>query len=684
MCELHREISNLNIFSPPKQYITSILQIVCDKLDYKFGSVIQLDDQGDGLIFASYNLPPNHIESVNQRRAVLSGPAGEAVRTGKIVVINNLLSEPRLALWYDIIKSSNLQTVIWSPLFNQGKVFGIVILYDSKVRYLCEDEMQLLQQIGLTLSIAIASNKYLTELKETTEELYNEISERKRVEDSLMRREQEFKTILDSSPNIVCRYDKQSRYTYMNLAAEKAFGSSFEKLSGKNIAESGLPGDISSFWDAQLQEVFRTGSGKSFEAEYPTEEGIKYYQFRLIPEFREDELPESILCISNDITEYNTIREEQAKASKLESIGILAGGIAHDFNNILTVILGNASLVKINFKPEAKTFNKLEEIEKACLQAKELTNQLLTFSKGGKPIKKPCLISELVKEASFFNLRGSNIKCEFSSEANLPLVEADVGQLNQVISNLIINAKQAMTEGGTIKVNVSKADLAEEHPIGMENEEQEYIKISIEDSGTGIPKEHLSKIFDPYFTTKQDGSGLGLTTSYSIIKKHNGYLSVKSKLSLGTTFFIYLPTCPHAEPMEQPNREEIFSGNGNILVMDDEETIRKLAYQMLTSIGYNVSLAFDGVQAIELYKKAQNSHCPFDAIIMDLTIPGGLGGKETVRQLLQIDPEVKAVVSSGYSNDPILASFKSYGFKGALVKPYKIQELSKVLYQITN
>lgn len=669
MWELHREISKLNIFSPPRRYITDILKIVCDKLDYKFGSVVKLDNQNNGLIFASYNLPPSHVENVNQKKELLSGPAGEAISTGNIVIINNLLAEPRLAPWYNMIRSSNLQTIIWSPLFNQGKVFGTVVLYDSKIRYLSENEIQLFRQIGLTLSISMASNTYLSELKETTAELYNEINERKQLENSLIRREQEFKNILESSPDIVCRYDREFHYTYMNLAAKKAFRSAF-------------PEELRIFWRTQLKEVFETGKSKNFEMEYSINDEIRHYQCRLIPEFGKDALPQSIICISSDITEYNRIKEEQAKASKLESIGILAGGIAHDFNNILTVILGNASLAKVNLKTKDKVFNKLEEIEKACWQAKALTNQLLTFSKGGKPIKKPCVLSELVKEASLFSIRGSNIKCEFSAKANLPLVEADVGQLNQVITNLVINAKQAMLEGGTIKISISKTYLAKESSINVENHEQDYIKIVIEDSGTGIPKEYLAKIFDPYFTTKQDGSGLGLTTAYSIIKKHNGYIDVKSEPGVGTSFLIYLPTCTQTKPAKQLNQEKIFPGRGNILVMDDKESIRNLAYQMLNTLGYHVTLASDGTQAIELYKQACYSPHPFDAIIVDLTVQGGVGGKEAIKQLLEIDHKVKAIVSSGYSNDPILASFKNYGFKGALVKPYKIQDLSAVLHQV--
>jgi len=279
-----------------------------------------------------------------------------------------------------------------------------------------------------------------------------------------------------------------------------------------------------------------------------------------------------------------------------------------------------------------------------------------------------------------FVLRGSNVRCQFFIPDDLWTVEMDEGQMSQVINNLVINAIEAMPEGGMIKVKAENITVEKEK--GLPLKAGKYIKISIEDQGTGISKEHLPKIFDPYFTTKQKGSGLGLATAYSIVKRHDGYISVESKLGVGTTFYIYLPASEKRVPKRKAKKDEILSGEGKVLLMDDEEAIRKVAGNMLKHLGYEVEFAEEGAQAIELYKKARESGDPFDLVILDLTVPGGMGGKEAIKRLREVDPGVKAIVSSGYSNDPIIAEFKKYGFSGVVAKPYKIKELSEELRKV--
>jgi CheY-like chemotaxis protein len=381
------------------------------------------------------------------------------------------------------------------------------------------------------------------------------------------------------------------------------------------------------------------------------------------------------------------MEQELQKIQKLESIGILAGGIAHDFNNILTAILGNISLAKMEANPKDEIYERLVEAEKASLQAKNLTQQLLTFSKGGAPIKKTESITEVIKDSAEFALRGSNVKCEFFIPNDIWPVEVDKGQISQVISNLIINADQAMPEGGIIKVRVENvAPVGAVRPCQPVAElpikDGKYVKIEIEDDGIGIPKEHLPKIFDPYFTTKQKGSGLGLATSYSIIKRHDGYIAVESELGVGTTFYIYLPASSKQILTKKDAEERLILSKGRILVMDDEEVVRDVAGIMLKRIGYDVEFADDGAEALELYKKAEESGQPFDAVIVDLTIQGGMGGEQMIKKLLEIDPNVKAIVSSGYSTDAIMSNFKQYGFSGVVTKPYRIAELSETLYKV--
>jgi len=386
------------------------------------------------------------------------------------------------------------------------------------------------------------------------------------------------------------------------------------------------------------------------------------------------------VLVFGDVTEKQKMEEEFLRTGKLEAVGLLAGGIAHDFNNILTAILGNLNLVKLSIAPGDHLYERLGEAENASLRARDLAQQLLTFAKGGTPIKKATSIRRLLEKSIPFALRGSNIDAEFSFPEDLWPVEIDEGQISQVIHNLVINAQQAMPEGGTLQVR------AENYPIaGKETDPPlpagRYIKVSIRDFGIGIPKEHLQKVFDPYFTTKQKGSGLGLSTSYSIVKKHKGYMTAASGPGKGATFSVYLPaSLTEIESEKKP--EEPVRGKGRVLIMDDEPAVREVAGEILQFLGYEVAFAEEGGEAIARYREATASGRPFDLVIMDLTVPGKMGGKEAVQKLLEVDPGVKAVVSSGYSSDPIMAEYAQYGFKGVIAKPYQLQELSRTVHDV--
>jgi len=391
--------------------------------------------------------------------------------------------------------------------------------------------------------------------------------------------------------------------------------------------------------------------------------------------------PRSILLAMEDITEYKRLEEEERKIEKLQSIGTLAGGIAHDFNNILTGILGNITLAERHIEPEGKAAERLLEAKRASLRAKDLTQQLLTFARGGAPIKKTASIAELIQNSTAFALTGSKIKAEFSLPDDLWTIEIDEGQMNQVITNLVINADEAMPEGGILNIQVKNTAVKRKGvlPLAKGN----YVEITVADYGVGIGKEHLSKIFDPYFTTKQKGSGLGLATVYSIIRNHDGYITVKSELGIGTTFYIYLPASGKpASVKEEVMLETPIVGKGRILVMDDEEIIREMLSNTLSLAGYDVELTSNGAEAIKRYAEAEESGQPFNAIILDLTIPSSMGGKEAMKKLLEIDPDVKAIVSSGYSTDPIMADYKKYGFSAVVTKPYSAGELERVLRSV--
>ena len=380
--------------------------------------------------------------------------------------------------------------------------------------------------------------------------------------------------------------------------------------------------------------------------------------------------------------------EELVKMQKLESVGILAGGIAHDFNNCLQGILSNIAVAKSYTDSNDKIYINLTESEKAVIQAKNLTQQLLTFSKGGDPIMKDISISELIKESSGFATSGSNIRCELGLPDCSCLVKVDKGQINQVFNNLFINANQAMPEGGLVYVTAERVVIEAKNSLPLQ--EGSYVKVIFKDQGVGIPEEYLQKIFDPYFTTKDKGSGLGLAITYSVIKKHDGYITVESEMGVGTTFYIYLPASQKEIPKEpvegktdKKSIEKITSlDRRRILFMEDEIIISLAVARQLKNLNYEVETARDGFEAIELYKSASESGKPFNAIVMDLTIPGGMGGKETIIELLKIDPDVKAIIASGYSDDPVMTNFKGNGFKGVVVKPYEIAELDEVLQKV--
>ncbi|MCU0848553.1 MAG: PAS domain S-box protein [Spirochaetes bacterium] len=385
--------------------------------------------------------------------------------------------------------------------------------------------------------------------------------------------------------------------------------------------------------------------------------------------------------ITNSVAPIKDYENRILKTQKLESMSIFAGGIAHDFNNILTGIIGNVSLLKTIADKDFRFFNFLNEIEKASLRAKDLTRQLLTFSKGGAPVKKVSSIIDLLMESAGFILTGSNIRSEFFIQDGIWPVEVDEGQINQVINNLVINSVQAMPDGGVIIIKAENIIISPGDGIPLK--EGKYVRFSIADQGVGIPKENMDKIFDPFFSTKSKGNGLGLSTTYSIVKRHDGYISVVSEQGSGSVFTVYLPaTEGKVVSRRREEKRGSASFRGRILLMDDEDMILRVCSQMLAHLGFEVECVSDGRGAIEKYGEAMKAEKFFDAVIMDLTIPGGMGGRDAIIKLREMDPAVKAIVSSGYSNDPIMSDYANYGFSGIIFKPYKIEDLYEELHRI--
>lgn len=385
--------------------------------------------------------------------------------------------------------------------------------------------------------------------------------------------------------------------------------------------------------------------------------------------------PLGILLVFKDITEKLKMEEELLKSQKLEAISVFAGGIAHDFNNILTAIVGNMTLLKMKTDKESKAYTRLEQIEKASYRAKDLTQQLMTFSKGGDPVKKPCDIKNLLTESATFMLSGSKVKPHFEIQGDLFTIEADINQISQVINNLVINAMHAMPEGGNIFLKAKNITLPEDNAYKLKA--GKYAEIQIQDTGTGIPSNILPKIFEPFYTTKKKGNGLGLATSRSIINKHNGHITVKTTPGEGTVFFIYIPASDKRPGfMSMTQETEVGEFSGNALIMDDEEIILTIASQILNTLGLSVVTARDGQEAIDKFMGSEHG---FDIVLMDLTIPGKIGAKEAVKEILKIDPKAKVVVSSGYPNDPVMADHRSYGFWGSITKPYTLNDLIRII-----
>jgi PAS domain S-box-containing protein len=576
-------------------------------------------------------------------------------------------------------------------------------VYLGPKKYLIKsNRRQILNLLLSTYQDAVEQNHNLREMRtklvmvneqlqqlvaERTTQLKTEIEERKRIEETLASEKERLSVTLRSIGDAVITTNTEGRIILMNRAAEELTGWSQEEAIGKTLTSvvSLVKTKTGESGETVVENILKSGGlfGPGDQTTLLSRNGTEHIVFvGGTPIFDQKNIIIGVVLVFRDITESKRIEEELIKAQKLESLGVLAGGIAHDFNNLLTAILGNVTLARMYAMPGDKVSSRLEEAEKASVRAKDLTQQLLTFSKGGAPLKKAVSIADVLRDSARFALRGSNVRCEFSIPDDLWPVEIDEGQISQVIHNLIINAYQAMPDGGKITVCAENVLLGPDHDLSLTLNLGKYVSLSVEDQGHGIPQYLISKIFDPYFTTKPKGSGLGLATSYSILKNHDGAITVDSEVGNGTTFKIYLPVSSNSYPEKKAAKEKPIPGQGRVLVMDDEAILRDFVGELLELLGYDVNFACDGTEAIAAYSGAREQGQPYDCVVMDLTIPGGMGGKEAIRRLIEIDPHVRAIVSSGYSDDPVMADYRRYGFCGMVAKPYDAEALSEVLHKV--
>ena len=512
--------------------------------------------------------------------------------------------------------------------------------------------------------------------------IVKDISERKKAEEDLAAEKERLAVTLRSIGDGVITTDMEGRVVLLNQVAESQTGWSQEEAFGRSLQEVFCIVDEKTRDRCQnpVEKVLLSGKTEILAA--PTVLINRDGRERIIADSGAPIRDRNgnmigVVLVFREITDEQRLSEELLKYEKLKSLGVLAGGIAHDFNNILTGIMGNISLAKMFAQDPEKARKRLDEAEKASYLARELTQQLLTFSRGGAPVKTTASIAEYVQEAVNFALRGSKIKAEFFIPADIWPVDFDQGQFQQVIHNLVINTNQAMPEGGILQVGLQNKTMTAGEGISLP--EGSYVQIWFTDQGIGIPKGNLSKVFDPFFTTKPGASGLGLSTVYSIIKRHDGLITADSETGKGATFRLTLPASGKTPPVRNEASSSLFRGQGRILVMDDEAIVREVLGEMLTRLGFEVQFAQDGAEAVKIYRVAKKIDQPFDLLIMDLTVAGGMGGLEALQKLLEFDPQVRAIASSGYSSDPVMSDFQAYGFKGIIAKPYTLEELSRAL-----
>ncbi|MCX6049987.1 MAG: response regulator [Chloroflexi bacterium] len=508
-----------------------------------------------------------------------------------------------------------------------------------------------------------------------------------RTEQKLKANERWLATTLNSIGDAVIAMDATGLINFMNHTAEILTGWSLTAASGQDLwqlfqlinerSQTALENPVTQ----ALHKGIMISIGR--DTSLITTEGTKLaVEGQAAPIRNEAGQTIGVVLVLRDVIEQRKLEEELLKAQRLESLGLMAGGIAHKFNNLLAVIISNISLIKLRTPKENNIYGKLETVEKTAWKAAEAAQQLLTFAKGGAPIKKICSAVEIITTATELMAKPSNVHYNLLLPSELWSVEVDPGQISQVFTNLLLNAEQAMPNGGTIRIQAENVwpDALATLPLAAGR----YLCVSIQDQGSGIPQNVLPHIFEPYFTTKTNADGLGLATAYSIISRHAGHIAVTSKPALGTTFYIYLPASMQEQntAVLAPVSAPVLGHGKKILIMDDEDLVREGAGSVLGYLGYKAEFVKDGLAAVARYKQAKAMGEAFDVVILDLTVQGGMGGKEAIRQLLELDTQVKAVVSSGYSHDPVMANFRDYGFSGVLAKPYTIEELNNTLAQV--
>jgi PAS domain S-box-containing protein len=524
-------------------------------------------------------------------------------------------------------------------------------------------------------------------LHATNERLLNEIDERFKAEEALRENEAQLQDLFDNALDFIQILDAEGRFVSVNKSWREAMGYSHEEI-GRMTLQTAIAPESVPHCRACFERALAGEDVGQVEFTMLSRDGRRIVVEGYVNPRIEDGKVVAVRSILRDITERKKLEQNLRNAEKLESIGVLAGGIAHEFNNLMSAVLGRISLAADLLPPSSPARQQLADAEAATLRGRDLTLQLITFAKGGAPIRCETDLPGLVRDSAEFSTRGTPVRCRYSFPERLAKVDADSGQLGQVVQNLVANAVQAMPEGGEIRIDAENVVLPAGHPLASRS--PHFVRIDVEDRGTGIHPDYLQRIFDPFFTTRKDANGLGLAVCYSVVRQHGGEITVDSRPGIGATFHVLLPASGASLPEAAPQgagssskpAEDAKPVRRRILVMDDEEIVRNVATEVLGVMGYDSDGVGNGEEAIEAYSKAKAEGVPYSAVIMDLSVPVGMGGKEAVSRVLEIDPAARVIVSSGYSSDPVMADFRSFGFCGVIAKPYRIGELRQLLSRI--
>ncbi|HXY60183.1 MAG TPA: CHASE3 domain-containing protein [Chthoniobacterales bacterium] len=545
---------------------------------------------------------------------------------------------------------------------------------------------------SITFPVEISLSEMIVDQQRLYVAMVRDVTERKRFEQQIDAEKEILAVTLRAIGDGVITCDVNGKVIMMNSEAEKLTGWSYKEANGQPL-KSVFDVTVDLATQAKAQKSGYRSEAQSILVNLPetvtltSKDGSERVIEQVASPIRDNKNEiGGVVLVFRDITERQRSEAERRKAETLEQLGLLAGGIAHDFNNLLTAIIGNISVASLLLPPDDEMATRLDDAKNASMRARDLAQQLLTFARGGAPIKKTASIAKLIQDTVSFSLRGSRNRSEFDFATDVAPAEIDAGQISQVIANLVVNADQAMPNGGTLYVGCDNFCYDTNDVVIPDLAPGDYVRVRIRDEGVGIPEKYMKRIFDPYFTTKPKGNGLGLTTCYSIIKNHNGLMTVESQVHIGTTFTIYLPAAAaeHVELVVETPRKltpEI-SGSGRVLIVDDEDAIRDLVEFTLTRLGYEVSQAATALQGVDLYQDNLRTGKRFDLVILDLTLPGGMGGKEALKKLIEIDPTVNAIVSSGYATDATMSRYQDFGFRGVIAKPYEAAELGKIVHDV--